>query len=406
MKTLKIALLAAVCSLGAASCDNKNTINPDTMAANNELKAIPAAFSDQTSEFAFDFWKKHNAIEEADKSYFVSPLSLHIALGMLLNGSDTQTKDEIQKVLRVSSDIATTNGIYKDLIDNLPLSDPKVKNTIANSVWYRNTFKVEQSYLDNLKSYFNAKAFGENFDDQATVNKINNWASDNTNGKIKKVLDEIKSDQVLFLMNALYFKGDWKTQFKAADTRDENFTGTKGVKSVKMMNMTENVKYARRDNYQAIELPYGDGNYVMTVILPDKSTDATLAGLSTTEWKQLNSALKEQKVIVGLPKFTLEYEADLKKVLSEMGMQAAFSDNADLSKIASPAGKLKVGMVKQNTYVGIDEKGTEAAAVTTIGVVLTSVPVYPQVVCNRPFLFVISEKQSNTILFTGKISNL
>lgn len=406
MKTLKIALLATVCALAAASCDNKNTIDPNTSAANNELKAIPAAFSDQTSEFAFDFWKKHNAIEEADKSYFVSPLSLHIALGMLLNGSDTQTKDEIQKVLGVSSDLATTNGIYKDLIDNLPLSDPKVKNTIANSVWYRNDFKVEQSYLDNLKSYFNAGVFGENFDDKATVGKINNWASDNTNGKIKKVLDEIKSDQVLFLMNALYFKGDWKTQFKAADTRDENFTGTKGVKSVKMMNMTENVKYAKRDNYQAIELPYGDGNYVMTVILPDKSTDATLASLSTSEWQQLNGALKEQKVIVGLPKFTLEYEADLKKVLSEMGMNAAFTDGADLSKIASPAGRLKVGMVKQNTYVGVDEKGTEAAAVTTIGVVLTSVPVYPTVVCNRPFLFVISEKQSNTILFTGKISNL
>lgn len=406
MKTLKIALLATVCALAAASCDNKNTIDPNTSAANNELKAIPAAFSDQTSEFAFDFWKKHNAIEEADKSYFVSPLSLHIALGMLLNGSDTQTKDEIQKVLRVSSDLATTNGIYKDLIDNLPLSDPKVKNTIANSVWYRNDFKVEQSYLDNLKNNFNAGVFGENFDDKATVGKINNWASDNTNGKIRKVLDEIKSDQVLFLMNALYFKGDWKTQFKAADTRDENFTGTKGVKSVKMMNMTENVKYAKRDNYQAVELPYGDGNYVMTVILPDKSTDATLASLSTSEWQQLNGALKEQKVIVGLPKFTLEYEADLKKVLSEMGMNAAFTDGADLSKIASPAGRLKVGMVKQNTYVGIDEKGTEAAAVTTIGVVLTSVPVYPTVVCNRPFLFVISEKQSNTILFTGKISNL
>lgn len=407
MKTLKIAVLAAVCTLAAASCDNKGTtVDPNTIKANNELKAIPAAFSDQTSEFAFDFWKKHNAIEEADKSYFVSPLSLHIALGMLLNGADTQTKEEIQKALRVSGDMTTTNGIYKDLIDNLPLSDPKVKNTIANSVWYRNTFKVEPSYLDNLKTYFNAGVFGENFDDKATVGKINNWASDNTNGKIKKVLDEIKSDQILFLMNALYFKGDWKTQFKAENTKDENFTGTKGVKSVKMMNMTENVKYAKRDNYQAVELPYGDGNYVMTVILPDKSTDATLASLSTGEWQALNGALKEQKTIVGLPKFTLEYEADLKKALGEMGIKAAFTDGADLSKIASPAGQLKVGMVKQNTYVGIDEKGTEAAAVTTIGVVLTSVPVYPTVVCNRPFLFVISEKQSNTILFTGKISNL
>ncbi|HEY1055702.1 MAG TPA: serpin family protein, partial [Emticicia sp.] len=348
----------------------------------------------------------HNAIEEADKSYFVSPLSLHIALGMLLNGADNQTKEEIQKALRVSSDMATTNGIYKDLIDNLPLSDPKVKNTIANSVWYRNTFKVEPSYLDNLKTNFNAGVFGENFDDKATVNKINNWASDNTNGKIKKVLDQINNDQVLFLMNALYFKGDWKTQFKEANTQDENFTGTKGVKSVKMMNMTENVKYAKRDNYQAVELPYGDGNYVMTVILPDKSTDAALASLSTGEWQALNGALREQKVIVGLPKFTLEYETDLKKVLMDMGIKAAFTTGADLSKIASPAGKLMVGMVKQNTYVGIDEKGTEAAAVTTIGVVTTSVPVYPTVVCNRPFLFVISEKQSNTILFTGKISNL
>jgi serpin B len=407
MKTLKIAILATVCSLAAASCDNKGTtVDPNTIKANNELKAIPAAFADQTSEFAFDFWKKHNAIEEADKSYFVSPLSLHIALGMLLNGADNQTKEEIQKALRVSGDMATTNGIYKDLIDNLPLSDPKVKNTIANSVWYRNTFKVEPSYLDNLKTYFNAGVFGENFDDKATVNKINNWASDNTNGKIKKVLDEIKEDQILFLMNALYFKGDWKTQFKEENTQNADFTGTKGVKNVKMMNMTENVKYAKRDNYQAVELPYGDGNYVMTVILPDKSTDATLASLSTGEWKALNGALKEQKVIVGLPKFTLEYEADLKKALTEMGIKAAFTDGADLSKIASPAGQLKVGMVKQNTYVGIDEKGTEAAAVTTIGVVLTSVPVYPTVVCNRPFLFVISEKQSNTILFTGKISNL
>jgi len=406
MKTLKIAILAAVCSLAVASCDNKNTVGPDNTAANQQLKAIPAAFSDQTSEFAFDFWKKHNTIEEADKSYFVSPLSLHIALGMLLNGADNQTKEEIQKTLRVSSDLATTNGIYKDLIDNLPLSDPKVKNTIANSVWYRNTFKVEPSYLDNLKNYFNAAAYGENFDDLATVGKINKWASDNTNGKIPKVIDQINSDQILFLMNALYFKGDWKTQFKTEDTRDADFNGTKGVKSVKMMNMTSNVKYAKRGNYKAIELAYGDGNYVMTVLLPDKSTDETLASLSTSEWQQLNAALSEQKVIVGLPKFTLEYESDLKKVLTDMGINAVFTDGADLSKIASPAGKLKVGMVKQNTYVGIDEKGTEAAAVTTIGVVLTSVPVYPEVICNRPFLFVISEKQSNTILFTGKISNL
>lgn len=403
MKTLKIVLLAGVCAFTAASCgDDNNSVVPD----NNKLKAIPAAFADQTSAFAFDFWKKHNAIVAADENYFVSPLSLHIALGMLLNGADGKTKEEIQKGLRVSSDLATTNGIYKDLIENLPISDPKVKNTIANSVWYRKDFKLEDAYLNNLKNYFNATASGEDFNNTATVGKINNWASDNTNGKIKKVLETIDPDQVLFLMNALYFKGDWKTQFNVENTHDASFTGTKGAKNVKMMNMTENVKYAKRNNYQAIELPYGDGNYVMTIILPDKSIEATLSSLSNSEWQALSAAMKEQKTIIGLPKFTMEYEADLQKDLTEMGMQTMFTSSADLSKIASPAGKLMVGMIKQNTYLGIDEKGTEAAAVTTIGIVVTSLPGYPQFICDRPFLFAISEKQSNTIMFTGKIANL
>ena len=128
--------------------------------------------------------------------------------------------------------------------------------------------------------------------------------------------------------------------------------------------------------------------------------------MSVSEWKNLNAALQERKTIIGLPKFTLEYETNLNAVLGNMGMKTMFSDNADLSKISAPAGKIKVGFVKQNTFVAVDEKGTEAAAVTTIGVEVTSAPVYPEVICNRPFLFVISEKQSNTILFAGKIVNL
>lgn len=404
MKTIKLLTFATVCFLIAVSCqDSNNSVIP-----NQKLKAIPATFSDQTSEFAFDFLKKHNAEEKADKNYFVSPLSLHIAMGMLLNGADGKTKEEIQAGLRVSSDLTTTNGIYKDLIDNLPNSDPKVTNTIANSVWYRNTFTVEKPFLDILKTSFNAQTYAEDFNNTATVGKINNWASDNTNGKIKKVLEQIEPAHVMFLMNALYFKGDWKIPFKTENTQDANFAGTTGSKTVKMMNMVEKVKYANRSDYQAVELAYGDGNYVMTVLLPnDKTNVSTLVNtLSGTEWKSLNSALQEQKVIVGLPKFTLEYETNLNSVLSNMGMKTMFSDAADLSKISSPSCKIKVGFVKQNTFVAIDEKGTEAAAVTTIGIEVTSVPIMPEFVCNRPFLFIISEKQSNTILFAGKIVNL
>ena len=405
MKKLKTLTLAGALFMMAASC---NEDNADSVKPNQLLKAIPATFADQTSEFTFDFLKKHNAEEKADKNYFVSPLSLHIALGMLLNGTDTKTKEEIQKSLRVSSDLAVTNGIYKDLMEGLPNADPKVTNTIANSVWYRNTFSVEKSFLDVLKASFNAQTYAEDFTNTATVGKINNWASDNTNGKIKKVIEQIEPAHVMFLMNALYFKGDWKIPFKVENTRDENFAGTTGTKSVKMMSMQEKVKYAKRSNYQALELAYGGGNYVMTIILPEGKTSVgeIINTMSANEWKSLNTALAEQKVIVGLPKFTVEYETNLNSVLSKMGMPTMFTDLADLSKISPPAGKLKVGFVKQNTFVTVDEKGTEAAAVTTIGVELTSMPILPEFICNRPFAFFISEKQSNTILFAGKIVNL
>ncbi len=405
MKKLKTLTLAGALFMMAASC---NEDNADSVKPNQLLKAIPATFAEQTSEFAFDFLKKHNAEEKADKNYFVSPLSLHIALGMLLNGTDTKTKEEIQKSLRVSSDLAVTNGIYKDLMEGLPNADPKVTNTIANSVWYRNTFSVEKSFLDVLKASFNAQTYAEDFTNTATVGKINNWASDNTNGKIKKVIEQIEPAHVMFLMNALYFKGDWKIPFKVENTRDESFAGTIGTKSVKMMSMQEKVKYAKRSNYQALELAYGGGNYVMTIILPEGKTSVgeIINTMSASEWKSLNTTLAEQKVIVGLPKFTVEYETNLNSVLSKMGMPTMFTDLADLSKISPPAGKLKVGFVKQNTFVAVDEKGTEAAAVTTIGVELTSMPILPEFICNRPFAFFISEKQSNTILFAGKIVNL
>lgn len=402
--------LTLTLSLGMLiGCDKSDA---DSVKVNEQLKAVPATFADQTSDFAFAFWKQHNATEVKSKNHFVSPLSLHVALGMLLNGADTKTKEEIQKVLRVSSNIAEVNKIYKDLIENLPNADPKVVNTIANSVWYDKAFTVEQAYLTDLQNYFKAKVSAEDFANPATVSKINQWASDNTNAKIKKVLEQIEPSQVMFLMNALYFKGDWKVPFDTKNTRDEEFLNLSGSpKNVKMMSMSDKVKYASRNGYHAIELPYGSGNYTMTIMMPQQSVsnlspDAIIDNLSLNEWKELNKAMAEQKVIIGLPKFTIEYEKKLNEVLQKMGMPTAFTNQADLSKISPPAGKIKVGFVKQNTYVSVDEKGTEAAAVTTIGIELTSAPIMPEFICNRPFVFVISEKQSNTILFTGKVVNL
>ena len=175
------------------------------------------------------------------------------------------------------------------------------------------------------------------------------------------------------------------------------------------MNMIEAIGFAKRTNYLAIRLPYGSGNYNMTVLLPNDESlgvNGIISSLNTTEWNALQAGIIEQKVLVKLPKFGMEYEIKLNKILSEMGMPTAFTEKADLSKISPPAGKLVVGFVKQNTYVAVDEVGTEAAAVTTIGIELTSAPIIPEFVADRPFLFVISEKQSNTILFLGKVAKL
>lgn len=368
---------------------------------------VDSAFSDRTSEFAFDFLKTLDE-EEKNVNFFVSPLSLHMALGMLLNGADKSSKDELLQILNLEGlDMSLINSNYLELIDKLPQLDPLVTNKLANSVWQRNGFVVEQDFKNNLKNYFKAELYEEDFD-PSTVTKINKWASDNTNAKIEKVLNEISSDQVMFLINALYFKGDWTSQFDKKKTFESTFNGKDKKATVDMMSKLDKFSFANMTDYQALDLPYGDGKYNMRVILPSSENGVSdiLKSLDGSKWKSINNAMVEQKVDLKLPKFKLEYEKKLNSTLAAMGMPSLFTSAADLSKIAPPAGKLVVGFVKQNAFVALDEVGTEAAAVTTIGIELTSVPVYPSFTVDRPFLFFIYEKSSGTIQFAGKVLNL
>lgn len=396
--------LPALLCLTTMNCSN--VVNPAI-----DGVEVPAEFSGKTTVFAFDFWKVLNSKEAQNKNQFVSPLSLHIALGMLLNGTDGNTKSEIQQVLKTNNlTNEELNKIYHELITALPLVDPKVTNTIANSIWQREGFPVEETFVRTLQQSFKAQHYVRNFSQPTILDEINGWAEDNTNGKIKKILTEISPDQVLFLINALYFKGDWKNQFDKKSTYKSTFNGVSKNSEIDMMQMTRKLKYVTTDLYQAVELPYGDDKYVMTVILPNgtsgTATDEVLNSFTATNWQEMSEKLTEQQVVIGLPKFTMTYERKLNDVLTSMGMPSAFSTAADLSKISPPAGKIKVGFVKQDAFLAIDEVGTEAAAVTTIGIELTSLPNYPTVICDRPFLFTISERTSGTIMFVGKIVNL
>ncbi|WP_080059723.1 serpin family protein [Spirosoma aerolatum] len=406
MKTTLFSTLATVTTgvlLTVIGCKN-TSLSPDTSTA-NELR-VSAPFASQTTQFAFDVTKQVVAEEGQAKNVFISPLSLHIALGMILNGANGQTAQEIQKTLKLDTQtLADANKTYQNLMENLPGVDSKVTLGLANSVWYRNTFAVENSFQDLLKQSFQAEVSAQDFNDPATLSKINGWASQKTNGKIPKVLDQIQPDNVMFLLNALYFKGDWKKQFDASKTVDMPFKLVMGgTTNVRMMRLNTELNRASRSNYTAFELPYGSDKFAMTVLLPNgtSSADALVNSLNNDEWVQLQKAMTPGTIDIGLPKFTMQYEINLNKTLSTLGMPTAFTDAADFTKINAKGG-LTLSFVKQNTYVAVDEKGTEAAAVTTGGISVTSAPL--PVLCDRPFVFVIHEKTSGTILFVGKIAD-
>lgn len=404
---LKKCLLPALIFTWAIVACTNDAVSPDgTVRPVN----IPADVASGTTQFAFNFFKGLQAEQPADDNLFVSPLSLHMALGMLLNGAENETAQQILKTLKMEGvNMADLNKAYKTLIEELPVADSQVKLGLANSVWYRKDFQVESSFQDVLKKSFDAEISGLEFN-EAAKEKINQWASDKTNGKIKKVLDTIDPDHVMFLLNALYFKGDWTTKFDSKITSDSQFQPENGGnnKVVKMMYSDAELKVANNTSYKAVQLPYANGQFNMTLIIPEGSNTVgkVISELTAAEWNTLqNTGLSTKKVKVGLPRFSLEYSVNLNNTLKKMGIQKVFTQSAELGKINKDA-NLAVDFVKQDAFLGIDEAGTEAAAVTTISIVYTSAgPSIPQYICNRPFVLVISEKTSNTILFMGRIMN-
>ncbi len=402
MKKITLLLTTVLIITGFISCskDSAPQKNPETEARQNPI-AISAAIANNITDFSFYFMKNLQTEQPATDNIFVSPLSLHMALGMLVNGATRETKAEIMKALKTENLSQTElNETYKKLLKELPAADPKVKLALANSIWHKKDFSVEQSFLTQMKDYFSAEVLP-----LTTVEPVNKWASDNTNGKIPKVLDKIDANLVMLIMNALYFKGDWAAQFETKNTADQNFKLESGAtKSVKMMNQRESFEYASLADYTALRMPYGNGQFVATLILPKegKTIGNVFSGFDVAKWDELQNNLRKQTVIVGLPKFKFNQEFELNKTLQKMGMVRAFTPAAQLDGI-NKTEPLEVSFVKQNTFVGVDEIGTEAAAVTTIGVVLTSLPSYPSFICDKPFGFIISEKTSNTILFMGRI---
>ncbi len=382
--------------------------------APDSLKALPRALRAgeqqaiaSSNRFAFDLFRSINT-RFVDTNVFISPLSASFALGMTLNGADGETFEGMTQALRiVETDRSSINAAYRDLIELLLELDPAVDMRIANAIWYRNGFPFHQSFLDTVSHYFDARVAGLNFDDPASVTRINAWADTATAGKIPEVLDEIGGDLVMLLMNAIYFKGSWRSQFDPGNTQNAPFATERGTSySARMMHLeTQDVALATLNGVQAVDLPYGRAAFTMTAILPPAGTDVDvfIESLDQPRWGAIVGALHQTKADVYLPKFTMKWEDTLNSDLISMGMENAFCEGcANFTRMSPLGDQLFIDFVKQNTFVNVHEEGTEAAAVTTVGIGVTSLP--PSIRFDRPFVFVIRERLSGTILFIGKIA--
>lgn len=406
MKTL-ICILSII-SL-AASCTNQN--DPNLQPKDAEPIQLSAALEKrvaQDNDFAFGLLRKTIEIS-GETNVTVSPLSVSIALGMAWNGANSNTKTEMETALKMSGlSPNEINEYYKVMQTTLPEIDPTTKLSIANSLWYRTGFPVKQDFLKVNTDYFNAEVRELDFDQAWAVDTINNWCSRKTNKLIPTIIDKISQDAMLYLINAVYFKGIWRSKFDKKRTFETNFTNeAKNQVTVNMMNLKDTFSYTVDADAQYLDMPYGNKAYSMTVILPahNKTTADILNNMTVEKWNSTLATMIPRQVIVSMPRFKTENKFILNNSLKAMGMQKAFTpEEADFSNISDI--RLFISQVIHKTYVAVDEEGTEAAAVTAVEFELTSMPDYPVFTVNKPFIFVIREQSTGIILFIGKMGNI
>jgi serpin B len=391
--------LFAFCLVILAGCSSSTEPEPPP----RPLTANEIQVSSSAGNFGLELLKNINAGEQ-DKNIFISPLSMSMALTMTLNGAEGETRREMEDALRLSGiSPDSINASMKSLKDVLTSMDRRVELSIANSIWGREGFPVEPDFIDVNKKYFDAEVASLDFSNPSSVNVINTWVNNQTKGKITKIIDgAISPDVMMYLINAVYFKAPWKNRFKAEDTRDDIFKTADGeTVPCKMMSLIgSRFKTYHSDKLQVLDMSYGNGRFGMTLLLPNGFSTDELIETLPSQWNTIIAGLHEGDVNVEIPKFTIEYEKSLNEVLKELGMNLAFDANgADFSGISK--GGLFISDVKHKTYVKVNEEGTEAAAVTSVGAVLAGGPEAFR--ADRPFVFAIRDYHSNTLLFLGKI---
>lgn len=404
-KIVSILLMVSLLSMILTGCMvsqkvgiQKDNVTPDEI--NTETV-------DSNNGFALNIFKQLNE-EDMKNNVFISPFSISTALAMTYNGAETTTKEAMSSVLGFGDlDRSTVNENYKNLLNYLGNVDKKVELNIANSIWIKEGVHIKDEFLNTNTNNFNAKVTELDFSKDSSVTTINSWISDTTKGKIEKMLTQpIDPMVVMYLINAIYFKGQWSDEFDPKRTSEGTFTAYDGKKQVvPMMNRNGSVQYKKGEDYKAVRLPYGDGKVSMYLVLPDKDINSFIKKFDQDRWEGIrNGVASVEDVQLQIPKFKLEYGIkQLNESLKALGMAEAFSDRADFSGIND---NVSISSVMHKAVIEVDEKGSEAAAVTVVEIKTTSAIMDPiTFIANKPFMFIIADDTTGTILFIGKLLN-
>lgn len=406
----KFALLLGVFGMVAvlfmgSGCTKARMAKPDQAV----LDAFDMTLVEKTNDFGFNLYKN---LARENENIMISPVSVSLAMAMVYNGANGATREDMARALNVQGlELDRLNKNNLALLYYLTSADPELTVNIANSIWMLEDFKFSEAFVATVKNDYQAEAKKLDFADPKSADVINKWVNDKTRGTIDQIVTPpIDSQTIMFLINAVYFKGSWTSPFETELTSEQAFNLVDGqTVTVPTMYQSGSFDYLKSSGFQALRLPYGeDEQMAMVLFLPDQNTSLSefQNQLNQDNWSNWQAHFEAKAGTLMLPKFTMEYEKSLNQVLAELGMGIAFEPGkADFSGLAAAAADdIYISNVKHKTFIEVDETGTEAAAVTSVEVGTTSMPAYDfELNFDRPFFYAIEDSETGAIVFMGAV---
>jgi serine protease inhibitor len=408
---MRLVKLAAILTLGFVGLASQSfPMKSDLKPAGEPVKGDAAVAP--YSAFGIDLYLR-TAAADPGRNVFISPASVGLALAMAWNGSAGETQAAMAATLRLpSSEFAVVNAADSKLMAAMKAEKRDVELSVANSLWARKGIEFKKPFLARNERFYDADVRTLNFDDPSSPGVINAWVAGKTKDKIREIVDRIDASAILYLINAIYFKGSWAMEFDPKFTRDQAFHAASGEKRTRMMHRSGKFSYRESNDGQAVRLPYGDGQIAMYVFLPARTSSLAKfqANLTAEAWKRWQGEFTKREGHLALPRFTIEYQTKLGGPLTELGMGVAFDRaRADFSGMINALAGTKACIhdVIHKTFCEVNEEGTEAAAVTGVEVMVASFkPVDRfEMICDRPFFFAIVDDETGLILFIGSLEN-